>query len=304
MNNFQFQTQSKGIQEREKASIYWQDLHRNLRDAGKWDSSYKIVCFPGLSGVYNKMIHHFQQLSLRHALKYLHGIKGKAVLEVGCGTGRWCKFLSKLTDSVTGIDISEETVNVNRKLYPNIEFFRMRAQALDFPDAKFDIIFSITVLQHIPYEEKVAAIRQISRCLKPGGFVVIFEQIRPEKAHTVDFKDTITFPYTVREWKGYFEEFGCQLLWSERTLFLPLTDNIFFPAKKIIAKAFKKKADSSVKNNNHTRNIDTKINYIVTLLLLPLAFVAEYFFIYILGAAMWTKQDTFGRHQMFIFKKK
>jgi SAM-dependent methyltransferase len=83
-------------------------------------------------------------------------------LEIGCNAGRNLNYLLKrgYTD-LAGIEINDPSINVVLKehfpdLYKKGSFFI--GNALDeikkIPDARYDVVFSIGVLEHIPYEEK------------------------------------------------------------------------------------------------------------------------------------------------------
>jgi len=46
-------------------------------------------------------------------------------------------------------------------------------RALDYADASFDAAYCVSVLEHIPGSGDTAAIRELSRVVKPGGLVVV-----------------------------------------------------------------------------------------------------------------------------------
>lgn len=94
-------------------------------------------------------------------------------LEIGCNAGRNLNYLLKqgYTD-LAGIEINDASVNVVLKehfpdLYRQGTFFI--GNALDeirkVPDARYDVVFSIGVLEHIPYEDK-ALFNEIARVSK------------------------------------------------------------------------------------------------------------------------------------------
>src|SRR5262249_9672501 len=47
------------------------------------------------------------------------------------------------------------------------------ARCLKYPDATFDLVYSISVIEHIPDDGDGDALREIARVLKPGGVAVI-----------------------------------------------------------------------------------------------------------------------------------
>lgn len=95
---------------------------------------------------------------------------GKTVLEVGCSDGMVCDIFALLgAKKVVGIDVMG-TVGCGYT-NPAIEYHSMEADALDYPDGTFDIIYSIATLEHVPRPE--AVLNEIARALKPGGYAYV-----------------------------------------------------------------------------------------------------------------------------------
>lgn len=99
--------------------------------------------------------------------------RGKTVLEVGSGAGRYTEVLLSAGMSVVSLDMTA-AVDVNRE--NNIgkgDLFLLQADLHDLPfdDGTFDFVFCYGVLQHTP--DPVAAYRTIFRALKPGGSIAI-----------------------------------------------------------------------------------------------------------------------------------
>jgi ubiquinone/menaquinone biosynthesis C-methylase UbiE len=99
-------------------------------------------------------------------------MKGKTVLEIGLGSGSNLGLEAKYAKKIYGIDISDETIELNqkRKEYyhlDNLELICESATKLPLKDHSVDVVISIGCIHHIPDAEKV--IKEISRVLKPGG---------------------------------------------------------------------------------------------------------------------------------------
>jgi methionine biosynthesis protein MetW len=98
-------------------------------------------------------------------------VRGHTVLDVGCGDG--ARYGARLHDSgvtVHGVDISSVAVAEARK-----RGIDARVSCLDsglpYPDASFDAVICLEVLEHLVNPETVA--REIRRVLKPGGRALI-----------------------------------------------------------------------------------------------------------------------------------
>ncbi|MFX1313408.1 MAG: class I SAM-dependent methyltransferase, partial [Promethearchaeota archaeon] len=94
----------------------------------------------------------------RHAyLKFkelLGTIRGKTILDVGCGKGSLSFYLTKRGANVTAIDLSQNYINFCQKEKKrrrlNVDFRVMNAQIPDFEDESFDIIVGFRIIHHLP----------------------------------------------------------------------------------------------------------------------------------------------------------
>jgi len=97
------------------------------------------------------------------------------VLDVGCGIGGSSRILAKdYQFSVTGITISPQQVQRAQELTPpevDAKFAVDDALNLSFPDASFDVVWSIEAGPHMP--DKALFAKELMRVLKPGGILVV-----------------------------------------------------------------------------------------------------------------------------------
>ena len=100
-------------------------------------------------------------------------LKGKLVLDVGCGMGRFAEVATRWGARVVGIDLSA-AAEVAAKNLPDREFVALQADvfALPFAAESFDIIYSVGVLHHTPDCE--AAVKALGKYLKPGGVLAVW----------------------------------------------------------------------------------------------------------------------------------
>jgi SAM-dependent methyltransferase len=103
------------------------------------------------------------------------GGEGRRLLDAGCGSGRWSIRLAEAGWVVTGADISHRLLALAPSA-PNVTYVQSSIQDLDLPNASFDAILSVTVLQHITDETSFdAAIDNLMRMLRPSGMVAVLE---------------------------------------------------------------------------------------------------------------------------------
>ncbi|CAN5554795.1 hypothetical protein BH11BAC2_BH11BAC2_22440 [soil metagenome] len=100
-------------------------------------------------------------------------LKGKTLLEVGCGAGRFTELLVEGLALVHAIDLSV-AVEVNKEIVGekfNYQVAQASVYEIPYPAASFDIVFCLGVIQHTPNTEKT--IESLWNMVKPGGIMVI-----------------------------------------------------------------------------------------------------------------------------------
>jgi ubiquinone/menaquinone biosynthesis C-methylase UbiE len=104
------------------------------------------------------------------------------VLDVGCGTGSLAVLIKQRHPAVDVVALDPDARALAkgqrkaRRAGTLIHFDRGFADALTYPDASFDRVFSSVMFHHLERDEKSRALREIRRVLKPGG-----------RFHLVDF---------------------------------------------------------------------------------------------------------------------
>jgi MPBQ/MSBQ methyltransferase len=100
---------------------------------------------------------------------------GTTVLDVGCGIGGSSRILARdYGFAVTGITISPQQVKRAQELTSadlDVQFQVDDAMALSFPDASFDVVWSIEAGPHMP--DKAVFAKELMRVVKPGGIMVM-----------------------------------------------------------------------------------------------------------------------------------
>jgi SAM-dependent methyltransferase/uncharacterized protein YbaR (Trm112 family) len=101
-------------------------------------------------------------------------LKGKLVLDVGCGAGRFLDVASRWGAHVIGIDLSFAVEASQRNVghRPNVSVIQADVFRLPFRDGTFDAIFSIGVLHHS--RDTREAFLQLPQLLKNGGDLAVW----------------------------------------------------------------------------------------------------------------------------------
>lgn len=104
-------------------------------------------------------------------LSMLSSIENKRVLMLGCGTAEESELLKVFNpQKIVGIDISEKSIEVAKKSYPDLEFYVGDMLNLPFKDNEFDFIFSSLAISHVEDKDKV--FKELYRVLDNDGEVL------------------------------------------------------------------------------------------------------------------------------------
>ncbi|MCY7391396.1 MAG: methyltransferase domain-containing protein [Leptolyngbyaceae cyanobacterium CAN_BIN12] len=110
---------------------------------------------------------------------------GTTVLDVGCGIGGSSRILARdYGFAVTAITISPQQVKRAQELTPpelDVQFQVDDAMSLSFPDASFDVVWSIEAGPHMP--DKAIFARELMRVVKPGGVLVVADWNQRDDRH-------------------------------------------------------------------------------------------------------------------------
>jgi len=127
--------------------------------------------------IYNKYLYNLKISALQTILnKYSISVRNKLVLDIGCGTGFFIDYYTKLNaKQIVGIDITEQSIIILRKKYPTYTF-----EVIDIGDnyipinKQFDIVNVFDVLYHITDDERFeTAIYNISALCSKNGYILI-----------------------------------------------------------------------------------------------------------------------------------
>jgi SAM-dependent methyltransferase len=114
-----------------------------------------------------------------HALRSLDVGQGTAVLDVGCGSGVFCRLAADAGARVTGIDATPALVEIARERVPDGDFRVGDLQFLPFADDTVDVVTGFNSFQYAA--DPVAALAEAKRVARPGGLVFVLVWGRQER---------------------------------------------------------------------------------------------------------------------------
>lgn len=114
-----------------------------------------------------------------HAQQRLGDLRGKRILDLGCGTGWLSVILAKRGATVDAVEISTEAVRIATEMAringvsEQVTARVGSAYDIEFPDETFDIVVGEAILHHL--SDKHRAAEELYRVLKPSGRAIFHE---------------------------------------------------------------------------------------------------------------------------------
>ncbi|MBI2756946.1 MAG: methyltransferase domain-containing protein [Chloroflexi bacterium] len=108
-------------------------------------------------------------------------LRGKRILDIGCGMGMYVSRLRQYSNDVYGVDVDPEKIAEASSWLPNLKV--APGELLPFEDNTFDVILLNEVIEHVEDDQKT--IQEAYRLLVPGGHIVIYapNRLYPFETH-------------------------------------------------------------------------------------------------------------------------
>lgn len=130
---------------------------------------------------YNFTIDVFEDYEMNNSSKKLK------VLDLGCGVVPLCNYIGLKNHEVIALDPIENDINflikndLNSIHESNVNFLHGYGEKLPFEDNSFDVVYSVSVLEHIASGNDLIVISEMLRVLKIGGRLILTTDVMPKE---------------------------------------------------------------------------------------------------------------------------
>jgi len=195
---------------------YWSERARKSQG-----DVLQAVCIDKVPEVENRSAGLMQIKLMKHALKYANAPKNARILEYGCGAGRWYNFFHDQGYEWFGVDISSEMLSLASKKCEKNKLDKTDGTNIPHEDSSFDIIYSVTVLHHNSYESQDKIIAEMLRVLKPGGSLILYEDL------DIGAQSFNMFPRSVEGWVATAEKYGVTSVYHDEVKYWPFRSVLY-----------------------------------------------------------------------------
>jgi len=138
----------------------------------RYDRGIRILTLGRLEKAYDLMVSHITY--------------GQKVLDIGCGTGALTLRAARKGAMVKGIDVNSQMLEIARRkaalarLNQNLELIEMGVAELASEETEsYNVVMSGLCFSELTEDEVGYALKQAKRILKPGGLLLIADEVRP-----------------------------------------------------------------------------------------------------------------------------
>jgi len=156
----------------------------------RYDQGIRILTLGKLEKVYNRLTSHIK--------------KGQRILDLGCGTGALTLRAAQKGAKVKGIDINPQMLEIAQKqaikknFFQNIILSEMGVAELGSEKSNdYDVVMSGLCFSELTESELIFTLKEINRILKPGGLLLVTDEVRPKSILKRILNELLRFPLVI-----------------------------------------------------------------------------------------------------------
>lgn len=121
------------------------------------------------------------------------------VLDIGCGVVPLCNYVSLKGHDVIALDPIKSDIDflikndMNQFYNSNVQYIHGYGEKLPFEDNSFDVVYSVSVMEHIASGNDLIVLSEMLRVLKVGGKLIITTDVMPNDG--ISYRK-YTYPFT------------------------------------------------------------------------------------------------------------
>ena len=164
------------------------------------------------------------------------------ILDFGTGVGNSIPFLAQYFPGtgLFGTDVSDKSLTLAKERFNRFgEFSLFNGKTLPYPEGQFDLALATCVFHHIPADEHIQLIQEVSRTLRSGCPFMIYEHnpINPMTLHAVN-----TCPFDENavllkrcQVRNVLREAGMEVVMQEYRVYFPAFLKLLRPLETYLA---------------------------------------------------------------------
>lgn len=154
------------------------------------------------------ILHRLNPVRMEHLLSQIGEVKGKTILDVGCGGGLVCEPLARLGAKVTGLDADAQAIEAARAHAAEMGLkVSYKNEAIEAHTGQYDVVMTLEILEHV--NDPAGFVRDVVKCLKPGGVFIASTLNRTAKSFALGIVAAEYImgyvPRGTHEWKKFIK---------------------------------------------------------------------------------------------------